>query len=295
MNGVPTSLPEQVISDITARLGQLDSLRLPGRLSRDNQPVSIDIKTQYLGNLLTHDPGVFLERHGELLIEKEITAFQAIRNSSYEVDFYLKLLEDKPKIANSVNSSNGNRRKGVLPLGPPAKNRRLARMQQLEQTGYFSEEAMRQREPYLYHLYIGQYAIDRTSDSMPGVRPENTNHSNGLNHVPADLKEGSKRKEPAASKDTEELLPSREGREAGQGSSSAALAGSILDRQDELELLLRREAEREAYAMQESEEESEEEEKERDKDTGVDRSQGMEEGGPAGEWPPPEDITEEQR
>ena len=295
MDGVPESLSEQVISNITSRLSQIDTLRLPGLLLRGEQPASIDTRSKYLHNLLTHDPGVFLERHAELLQDDEITAFHAIRDSSYEIDFYLKLLEDTPKTAN--NSSNGNSRRSVVPsLNSTSKNRRLAQMEQLDRTGYFSEDAMRRREPYLHQLYIGQYAIDRSSD-MPGaerspgdviISPRTGDGGHVGRHAIEGLSSTSSNPGKAAQIRTE-----HPGSGIAQNIPSSALASSIMDRQDELELLLQREAERVVYAMQEEESESDSED---EKGEGPERGKGMrEESIPGGEWPLPDVITNEQR
>ncbi|KAL4517670.1 hypothetical protein Ndes2526A_g02056 [Nannochloris sp. 'desiccata'] len=71
-----------------------------------------------------------------------------------------------------------------------------------------------------------------------------------------------------------------------------------MDQHDELELMFRREAEREAYALQEEENESESEEEEEGETVaakGVERQSARNEASIPEEWPTPEELTHEQR
>ncbi len=81
------------IETIADALANTNQLKLPARL--DKGTVTFAEKQQYLRALLQHDPGVFLERHGKLIGKQERSFFEPLRTSSYEVDFYLKLLEDE--------------------------------------------------------------------------------------------------------------------------------------------------------------------------------------------------------
>lgn len=102
-------------------------------------------KREYLHDLLCRDPGVFLERHGELLNTEEKGEFEQLRGSNYEVDFYLAQLNQPATPTTGALSS-------------VAKNRRFAKMENLMAEGtYFSMDEMRQRQPYLYHLHVGQF------------------------------------------------------------------------------------------------------------------------------------------
>ena len=76
-------------------LSNSEKLRLPARLSQ--AAPTLEDRKQYLQALLSHDPGVFLERHGKTLNAKQRQYFEPLRKGSYEVDFYLKLLEDEEK------------------------------------------------------------------------------------------------------------------------------------------------------------------------------------------------------
>jgi hypothetical protein len=268
------------------RLAQQTSLRIPGSLFRNNQPITQDKRSTYLHNLLTHDPGVFLERHGDDLLANELEYFSPLRRTSYEVDFYMKLLEDKDR--SNVREKPAT---GAPPSSCPAenknaaaKNRRLAKLELLEKEGYFTTEAMRSREPYLYHLYIGQYI------SHPGVGSE-------VNTAFSAAEDDEKSKKAPASSEEIEAPTAR--------SAVAQLAGTIMDQHDELEFMLRREAEREAYALQEEEDESEEEDEEKKKKgtnkgavasaQGVERHSARHEANIHRDWPTPEELTHEQR
>lgn len=94
-----TTLSNSEIGDIVETVIHCDQLKLPARLSR--APLSSVDRRQYLLALLQHDAGVFLERHGRLIDSKQRAYFQPLAAESYEVDFYLKLLEDE-----ELNSTN---------------------------------------------------------------------------------------------------------------------------------------------------------------------------------------------
>lgn len=133
------SLPQAAIDAISVRLAALPDLRLPAQL---RSGASEQRKKEYLQALLLHDPGVFLERHGSSLSASERKLFHPLRGD-YEVDFYLRLLED---------GRDEKKRSQV------SRNRRLAAMNRLLKEGtYFSEKEMRDRQPGTYHQYIGQY------------------------------------------------------------------------------------------------------------------------------------------
>ncbi|PSC75048.1 coiled-coil domain-containing 97 isoform A [Micractinium conductrix] len=134
------SLPQGAIEAISARLAVLPDLRLPAQLR--NSGAGEQRRADYLHTLLLHDPGVFLERHGDSLTSSERTQFQPLRGD-YEVDFYLRQLEE----------ADDEERRGQV-----AKNRRLAHMQRLERdSAYFSEKEMRDRQPGLWQHFIGQF------------------------------------------------------------------------------------------------------------------------------------------
>jgi hypothetical protein len=229
--GVAASLSGNLCDVIITRLAQQTYLRVPGQL---DQSITVEKRFKYLRNLITHDPGVFLERHGDALNAPELDYFQALRSSSYEVDFYMKILEDKA----ATTSAAATDTPGAHPPPPGGAkriaNRRLAKLEILEQQGYFRMEAMRSREPYLYHLYIGKY-IDQPFGS---IKEENA-------------------------------VATENAPTSGTSTAIAQLTESILEKHDQLDLMIRSEAEREALRLIEEETESEEEEEEEEDDEAV--------------------------
>ena len=134
-------LSSQAVEQISDRLAEDPALRLPGNLTKSGEQPSAEKRQEYLRALLLRDPGVFLERHGDQLDAKELAAFEPLRGGSYEVDFYMKLLEDKQ----DQHKQDTDR-----------KNRRLAYMNRLLHEGtFFSDDAMKERQPYLHHQVRG--------------------------------------------------------------------------------------------------------------------------------------------
>ena len=82
---------------------------------------------------------MFLERHGDAVAVEHLALFDHLREN-YEVDFHLRRL---------AASASPSERRGV------ARNRRLAHLATLEREGYFTEDAMRRREPLLFDTYVG--------------------------------------------------------------------------------------------------------------------------------------------
>ncbi|DBA84953.1 TPA: hypothetical protein ACH3X2_005694 [Trebouxia sp. C0005] len=148
-------LAPDAIKDISQRLSGDLSLRLPASLQRNpDEPVTPQQRKEYVTTLLERDPGVFLERYANKLLEQERAQFEPLRDD-YEVDFYLKLAEDE-----AASAATG--------MSATAKNRRLAQLNRLIDAGkYFSEDAMRGRAPLLHQQYLGQYAPAAGSTSAP--------------------------------------------------------------------------------------------------------------------------------
>ena len=86
-------------------------------------------KQEYLASLLSRDTGVFLERHGEALNTNERALFEPLRTGSFEVEFYMRQLEQTD--ANQHNSSSADR--------ATVRNRRLAKLNRIEADEFFSE------------------------------------------------------------------------------------------------------------------------------------------------------------
>ncbi|KAF0903283.1 hypothetical protein E2562_026567 [Oryza meyeriana var. granulata] len=142
---------------IAGRLSAVDGLYYPTSFLRSTPPPSAPDRKAALLALLSRDAPLFLERYGGALSHDELAAFDAFA-ADYEVGWHLRRL------------------RAALAGGPPpasrVRNRRRAYLDRLVREGeYFSEEAMREREPYLHHEYLGRFQ-DPTGRAMarPGER-----------------------------------------------------------------------------------------------------------------------------
>eukprot|EP00887_Chlorella_sp_A99_P000172 scaffold13.g172.t1 len=293
---------------IAARLARLEGLHLPAHLRGEEgaagppPPQAVGgsgagaggagvpeaKRHEYLQALLLRDPGVFLERHGELLTPEERGAFDCLR-ASFEVNFYLKLLEDQEAAAagaaTGAGSTAGAGGSAAGPAGAPAppraaapappaprlaprvKNRRLAAMNRLLAEGvFFSDGAMRRRQPALHHQYIGQYRPRAEQQLLDEQEEEEFGGgaTGGAPPAPFPVPPAPGKGDAAAGRDGGGAL-------GGAGApasprpgalSGRQLAEGILRRQDELEAVLRREEEQCRWAAAEEESESKEEEEE---------------------------------
>lgn len=87
------------------------------------------------------------ERYGTHLTSDELQQFDALKDD-YEVNWHINQLRSA-----MTPSSEEVRSRSIT-----VKNRRRAYMSKLISDGeYFSEDAMREREPYLHHEYLGRF------------------------------------------------------------------------------------------------------------------------------------------
>ncbi|KAF7144929.1 hypothetical protein RHSIM_Rhsim04G0176100 [Rhododendron simsii] len=95
-------------------------------------------------------------KYGSKLTFEELKEFD-IMTDDYEINWHLNHL--RPLISPTMEELRSRSKK--------TKNRRRAYMDKLICDGqYFSEDAMREREPYLHHEYVGQFQ-DMSERSMP--------------------------------------------------------------------------------------------------------------------------------
>ncbi len=85
-------LPDDVVEMISHRLASTQDLRLPGNLTKSGEQPSLQKRKEYVRALLLRDPGVFLERYGELLDAQGRAAFEPLRGD-YEVTWASGSLE----------------------------------------------------------------------------------------------------------------------------------------------------------------------------------------------------------
>ncbi|XXG42975.1 hypothetical protein AAC387_Pa01g3116 [Persea americana] len=153
------ALSSEAKEGISERLSHLQGLYFPRSLSHDasNPP----LRKSILFDLLSRDAAVFLERYGTRLTPAELNEFDSLKDD-YEINWHLKHLRS---LISPTTEELHSRSVTV-------KNRRSAYMNKLIRDGhYFSEDAMREREPYLHHEYVGKFQ-DPTSRSLsrPGER-----------------------------------------------------------------------------------------------------------------------------
>ncbi|CDY28979.1 BnaA02g24970D [Brassica napus] len=138
-------MKDAAAEDIAARLSTLEGLYFPRAVQ--STTASSDQRKSILLDLLRRDPAVFLERYGTQLSVDELLAFDALKHD-YEVDWHLKNLRKKISPTSEELKSRS----------VAVRNRRLAYLNKLVSEGqYFSEDAMRDREPYLHHEYVGKF------------------------------------------------------------------------------------------------------------------------------------------
>ncbi|CAH8392437.1 unnamed protein product [Eruca vesicaria subsp. sativa] len=152
-------MKDAAVEDIATRLSSLDDLYFPRAVQ--STAVSSDQRKSILLDLLRRDPAVFLERYGPKLSVDELLEFDALKHD-YEVNWHLKSLRKKISPTSEELKSRS----------VAVRNRRLAYLNKLVSEGqYFSEDAMRDREPYLHHEYVGKFqdSIGRNM-ARPGER-----------------------------------------------------------------------------------------------------------------------------
>ncbi|CAN4099735.1 unnamed protein product [Withania somnifera] len=144
---------------ITERLSGLDNLYFP-RAQQSSASTPFQRKSLLI-DLLSRDTPLFLERYGSQLTSDELNEFGTMEND-YEINWHL----------NRLRSVISPTQEDLKSRSVKIKNRRRAYLDKLISDGqYFSEDAMREREPYLHHEYIGRFR-DQSGRSMarPGER-----------------------------------------------------------------------------------------------------------------------------
>ncbi|KAL8263716.1 hypothetical protein R6Q59_021846 [Mikania micrantha] len=147
------------IESITERLSHMENLYFP----RAQQPSALlpSQRKSILRDLYSRDVPVFLERYGSLLTLEELKEFD-ILSGDYEINWHLNHLRS---LINPTSEDLKSRFAKV-------KNRRRAFMDKLMFDGkFFSEDSMRDREPYLHHEFVGKFQ-DQSGRQMsrPGER-----------------------------------------------------------------------------------------------------------------------------
>lgn len=144
---------------ISDRLSGFDNLYFPR--AQQSSASTASQRKSLLIDLLSRDTPLFLERYGSQLTSDELNEFGTMEND-YEINWHL----------NRLRSVISPTQEDMKSRSVKIKNRRRAYLDKLISDGqYFSEDAMREREPYLHHEYIGKFQ-DPSGRSMarPGER-----------------------------------------------------------------------------------------------------------------------------
>ncbi|KAL0041341.1 hypothetical protein WJX79_000173 [Trebouxia sp. C0005] len=89
-------LAPDAIKDISQRLSGDLSLRLPASLQRNpDEPVTPQQRKEYVTTLLERDPGVFLERYANKLLEQERAQFEPLRDDYENSEDFLALMHQR--------------------------------------------------------------------------------------------------------------------------------------------------------------------------------------------------------
>uniref|UniRef100_A0A3N7FT25 CCD97-like C-terminal domain-containing protein n=1 Tax=Populus trichocarpa TaxID=3694 RepID=A0A3N7FT25_POPTR len=150
---------KEAMESMTERLSSLENLYFPRALQ--SHATNPSQRKSILLDLLSRDVAVFLERYGAQLNSEELREFD-ILNYDYEINWHLKNIRTKMSPTSEELKSRS----------VTVKNRRLAYLDKLVLDGkYFSEDAMREREPYLHHEFVGKFQ-DPSARGMarPGER-----------------------------------------------------------------------------------------------------------------------------
>ncbi|CAG8484327.1 10894_t:CDS:2 [Ambispora leptoticha] len=112
-------------------------------------------KLRQMQEILEKDPALFLTKWGKFLPKEQLQNFYSLRGD-YEVNWLLEHLQsdknnESPETISRNLSPSQRKDKKIL-------NRRFKYLlNNLENTSYFSDQAMEMREPLLYEEYIGKY------------------------------------------------------------------------------------------------------------------------------------------
>lgn len=151
--GTSNSCPESGLPMTVLRRSMLDYLLSNEKAHfknqhKDDPELSSEEKRKIAEDLLDRSPAQFLGRFGQFLSEDHLLYFSedaALSSSeSYEIGFHLRRLQRfHCKATHNVD----------------VKNRRYDALKKMIADGssYFSEDEMRQRNPYLYEQLVGQY------------------------------------------------------------------------------------------------------------------------------------------
>eukprot|EP01083_Nonionella_stella_P233009 821409_1 len=127
--------------------------------STSNQTLSTEERRNFLRCQISQDPALFLERYGAHLSIEVLTLLKRF-TGDYEICFHITQILKKYEISRQSSDMSGDALKSYALLPSEVKNRRFARMEQLEAKGFFGEQAIAVRLPELYDQFMLEPGVD---------------------------------------------------------------------------------------------------------------------------------------
>lgn len=124
--------------------------------------LTVDDKAKIASDLVSSKPGVFLSRYGSFLTENQLEYFETLTTSNYELEFYLN--QARQSQCRFIKQNK-------------VKNRRYAALRKMIENNdeYFSETAMKARNPLLYEQLVGRFLTEEEKEEAN--RPDMSNCS----------------------------------------------------------------------------------------------------------------------
>ena len=130
---------------------------------KDDPDLTVEEKSKIASDLISRKPDVFVSRYGKYLSEDQLKYFEHLPSSStYELEFYLReARQSQCKIMTKKK----------------IRNRRYEALKRMieKNDDYFSETAMKARNPLLHEQLIGRFMTEKEKEEES--RPDMTNCS----------------------------------------------------------------------------------------------------------------------
>ena len=202
MEDVESEVRGDVLADIIKTVSLSDGFFK--HQQRGEPDLTQDEKAQIATDLISSKPAVFLSRSGRFLSEDHLTYFEQLKTSNYELEFYLN--EARQNQCRFIKQNK-------------VRNRRYAAMRKMLESSddYFSETAMKARNPLLYEQLIGRFLTEEEKEEQ--ARPDMSNCSLTniiLDHIDLN-KERDDKKRMKEEEDEEEFDTDEESEEEEEG------------------------------------------------------------------------------
>ena len=153
-----TGLLEDIIKTVSASEGFFRHQQ------KDEADLTVEQKSRIASDLLATKPAIFLARFGRFLTEDQLEYFDGLEDTggNYELQFYLK--QARQAQCRFISQKT-------------IKNRRYSALRNMLETSdeYFSNEAMKARNPLLHEQMVGRFLTEEEREEE--ARPDMTNCS----------------------------------------------------------------------------------------------------------------------